>query len=108
VKNSQFLSYSEGTCHTISYFDLPEYCLTDMALLHEHDAYRAYHPKYHVHENHELIREFEAIRKTLEFQSLKGEHTFERKDFRIYFPKLDDIIEMVKLFCTYNIAGALC
>ena len=69
-------------------FDFPEYCLADMLLLREYEAYRPYHPEDFVQQKNDLAQEFESIRQTSEFQSLKGGHTFERRDFRIFLPKI--------------------
>lgn len=78
-------------------FLIPKYCREDMLILHDHDAYRAYHPEEVVrHKNNELAQEFEVIRKSPEFQSLKSEHVFEKRDFRIYLPKVgDDLAELL-------------
>src|SRR5689334_12663781 len=69
-------------------FDFPEYCLADMLLLREYDAYRAYHPEDFVQQKNDLAQEFDSIRQTSEFQSLKDGHAFERRDFKIFLPKI--------------------
>jgi Family of unknown function (DUF6236) len=69
-------------------FDFPEYCVADMLLLREYDAYRPYHPEDFIQQKNDLAQEFEAIRQSQEFQSLKGGHVFERRDFRIFLPKI--------------------
>jgi len=70
-------------------FDYPQYCLEDMLLLREHGAYRPYHPEDFVQDDYGLCEEFEAIRQSDEFKALQGGHSFERRDFRVYLPKIN-------------------
>jgi len=70
-------------------FDYPQYCLEHMLLLRDYGAYRPYHPEDFVRNDTELCDEFEAIRQSNEFKTLSGEYSFERRDFRIYLPKVN-------------------
>lgn len=77
-------------------FDIPDYCLEDMLLLRDYGSYRPYHPEDFVQQKNDLAREFEEIRQSPEFQSLTGSYSFERRDFRIFLPKIgNDLAEIL-------------